>query len=299
MIVGRYAKYKPIAGHEMYVHIDPATNKIRVVNGTISIAAVSTNVYPGLGQNKATLILQLDLKKMANLSFHVLRGTGSAVAAGQMQISNQTAQLYNYYQGIEANYQTYVDEPVLCIYKMLYFLYLLSNNMLKKSSIRPAGKTKSLLVADIAADSLHVISNSAITIISESLGLIDGMNTEWVLITNYKTASLYGMGLIYAVSGLTGLTTKQVEEVIGGIATVLTDAGSTALLSGATYVSFTIPQLCTVDINLNQEQMPYFKIKPSPSLKAGLRASVKRWFKNYWKIPDEEEEANNGKESES
>ena len=296
MIVGRYAKYKPIAGHEMYVHIDPATNKILVVNGTISVAAVSTDVYPGLGQNKATLLLQLDLKKMSNLYFHVLRGSGYSVDAKQMQIANQTAQLYNYYQGIEANYQTYVDEPVLCIYKMLYFLYLLSNNMLKKSSILPAGKTKSLLVADIAADSLHSISNSAITIISESLGLIDGMNKEWVLVTNYKTASLYGMGLIYAVADLTGLTTKQIEDAIGGIATVLTDAGSTALLSGATYVSFNLPQLCTVDIYLNQEQIPCFKIRPSPSLKAGLRASVKRWFKNYWKIPDEED-ANNGKES--
>lgn len=318
MIIGRYAKYKPVADHEMYVYIDPKAHKVRVVNGTINIAFSSHQLHPGIREKVATLILQIDLSKMVKLLTTALVGNHvqqSDILRNALRIDNDTAYMYNYYQGVKSSYDVFVDEPMLCVYKTLYFFYLISNNaMLRKSFLPPSnldkklmsekkkasmapGRKSSVFVADIDAASLHILSDNAITILSETLGLPDELDTNWSLVANYQTASLYGMGILKAVAGITDIPVEQVEEVVRAIATVIVDASSNALLSGAMGAVFSLPYLCTFHLFMDAKDKPALAIRPAPGLKAGVRTSTARWFQDYWKVledidrvEDEEEE---------
>lgn len=296
MLIGKYAKYTPIANHNFYVQVVPSTNQLKVINDTVAVAFISSQLHPGVHRKHkedfATLLLQINIKKMFNFQMQIKQSSliqyddisESEPEPVPVKINKNIKRLGNYYHGWGDKSNLYIDNPELCIYKMLYFFYLIANNLIKRSALivtesKPqSSNTRLLNVSD-----LHLISNGSILLINEDMGCAITQRNNWVSMANYCAQCLSGQNILESVASLSGVDKKIVDKVLDSLATILSESGSTALLAGASKVTFNIPQLFNVDIKLNSDGIPYYTFRTSPMLNAGLRTYLKPWMKNYWK----------------
>lgn len=229
MILGRYARYNPFVGPNLFVCVEGT--RIVVNGGSIVLLLQSRDfVNPNLDSTKpASLLLQVDVR------------------TAYMLYAKEDSKNKEYRQSLlladlqDPNMQPHLRWVIDTTLNFLHRTILAKGNT---STIAVgADEYKVPIPRLIHSADLTPLSHNVITIIDELTDDISGLGQEWQVVHNYCTTGLYADGLVHIVSELSDVDPSTVVKVLRNTSLALVELSTLALLSGASQIKVNVPML--------------------------------------------------------